>query len=66
MKVKDVALTARQIKAGPDDGLADGQFTAYASVFGNKDSYGDVVVPGAFADDLAAWKDSGQHIPVLG
>lgn len=65
MKVKDVALTARQIKAGPDDGLADGQFTAYASVFGNKDSYGDVVVPGAFAGSLAEWKDSGQHIPVL-
>lgn len=65
MKVKDTALAARQIKAGPDDGLQDGQFSAYASVFGNKDSYGDVVVKGAFAEDLQAWKDSGQNIPLL-
>ena len=65
MKVKDVALAARQIKAGPDDGLEDGQFSAYASVFGNKDSYGDVVLPGAFTDTLAEWKDSGQFIPLL-
>jgi hypothetical protein len=34
------------------------------SVFGNKDSYGDVVMPGAFADSLAAWKASGNPIPV--
>jgi phage head maturation protease len=39
-------------KAGPDDGLEEGQFIAYASVFGNKDSYGDVVMPGAFARTL--------------
>ena len=65
MKVKDTALTARQVKAGPDDGLTEGEFTAYASVFGNKDSYGDVVVKGAFADDLKAWEDSGQNIPLL-
>lgn len=58
-------LTAVQLKAGPDDGLEEGQFTAYASVFGNVDSYGDVVVKGAFADDLAAWKSSGYPIPLL-
>lgn len=65
MKVKDVALDARQIKAGPDDGLGDGVFTAYASVFGNVDSYGDVVVKGAFADDLKEWGESGNPIPLL-
>jgi HK97 family phage prohead protease len=65
VKVKDTALTARQVKAGPDDGLTEGEFTAYASVFGNKDSYGDVVVKGAFADDLKAWEESGQNIPLL-
>ena len=53
------------IKAGPDDGLAEGEFTAYASVFGNKDSYGDVVMPGAFADTLTEWKDSGNVLPLL-
>jgi len=51
-----------QVKA---DGLAEGQFEAYASVFGNVDSYGDVVVKGAFADSLTEWKDSGLPIPLL-
>lgn len=62
MPLKDTPI---QIKAGPDDGLAEGQFSAYASVFGNIDSYGDVVVPGAFADDLKAWEESGNAIPLL-
>lgn len=62
MQLKDMPV---QIKAGPDDDLAEGTFTAYASVFGNKDSYGDVVMPGAFADDLKAWEDSGNPIPLL-
>ena len=54
-----------QIKAGPEDGLSEGQFVAYASVFGNVDSYGDVVVKGAFANDLARWEKSGNTIPLL-
>lgn len=58
------ALTVA-IKAGPADGLAEGEFTAYASVFGNVDSYGDKVMPGAFAADLKAWKSSGNPIPLL-
>lgn len=53
------------VKAGPDEGLEEGQFTAYASVFGNVDSYGDVVVKGAFANDLARWEKSGNPIPLL-
>lgn len=62
MKIKNQPV---KVKAGPDDGLAEGQFQAYASVFGNKDSYGDVVVKGAFADDLKAWEESGSPIPLL-
>jgi len=54
-----------QIKAGPEDGLSEGQFTAYASVFGNVDSYGDVVMPGAFSKDIARWEKSGSYIPLL-
>lgn len=54
-----------KIKAGPDDGLAEGQFTAYASVFGNKDSYGDVVIPGAFAETIAEWAASPNALPLL-
>ena len=62
MRIKNQPV---KIKAGPDDGLAEGQFQAYASVFGNKDSYGDVVVKGAFTDTLADWEKSGAPIPLL-
>lgn len=62
VKMKDTRI---RVKAGPEDGLKDGQFEAYASVFGNKDSYGDVVVPGAFTDTLSGWKDSGNLLPLL-
>lgn len=47
------------------DGLAEGEFTGYASVFGNKDSYGDVVIKGAFANTLAEWTRKGVPIPLL-
>lgn len=62
MKIKDLSV---KIKAGPDDGLDVGQFTAYAAVFGNKDSYGDVLMPGAFDQTLAEWADSDAPIPLL-
>lgn len=62
MKVKDIRF---RVKAGPDDGLKEGEFEAYASVFGNKDSYGDIVMPGAFAESLDEWKESGFPIPLL-
>lgn len=55
-----------QVKAaGTEDGLKEGQFRAVVSVFNNKDSYGDKVIPGAFADDLAAWAAKGDPIPVF-
>jgi len=37
-----------------------GKFSGYGSVFGVKDSYGDIVVPGAFADSLADHKSKGR------
>lgn len=49
-----------------DSATADaGTFEAIVSVFGNVDSMGDVVMPGAFTDTLAEWKSSGDPIPVL-
>lgn len=47
------------------DGLSEGEFYGYASVFNNKDSYGDVVLQGAFTNTLAEWERSGLSIPVL-
>lgn len=51
--------------AGPDDGLTEGHFEGYASVFGNVDTAGDIVEPGAFTNTLAEWKTRGATIPVL-
>lgn len=54
------------IKAvGGQDDLTAGQFSAIVSVFGNVDTYGDVVKAGAFAEDLKAWEQSGDSIPVI-
>jgi uncharacterized protein len=61
VKVKDLPVRVKF----DEDGLEDGQFVGYASVFGNIDSYGDVVMPGAFANTLAEWKASGNSLPVL-
>lgn len=47
------------------DGLAEGEFTGYASVFGNRDSYGDIVIKGAFTNTLAEWERKGVPIPLL-
>lgn len=63
MLTKSVPVT--HVKAGEADGLAEGQFEALVSVVGNKDAYGDVVMPGAFSDTLAEWKSSGNPIPVI-
>ncbi|MEX0297417.1 HK97 family phage prohead protease, partial [Pseudomonas putida] len=37
-----------------------GEFEGYGSVFGVEDSYGDVVVRGAFAASLAKWKEKAR------
>ena len=47
--------------AGQDQGIV----TAYVSVFGNVDSYGDVVMPDAFADDVASFEAGEKSIPVI-
>ncbi|MGW6872906.1 HK97 family phage prohead protease [Streptomyces xanthophaeus] len=63
MRTKD--FTARVKAAGVADGLAEGQFVAVVSVFGNEDSVGDVVRAGAFTETLAQWDAKGDPIPVI-
>lgn len=60
-----VAGTKSVVVKFKTDGLADGEFIGYASVFGNKDSYGDVVIKGAFTNTLAEWERKGVPIPLL-
>lgn len=59
------SFPARVKAVGKAQGLEDGQVRALVSVFGNEDSYGDVVVKGAFAEDLTRWASSGDPIPFI-
>lgn len=49
-------------EAEPQDPLK-GEYEAIVSVFGNVDQVNDRVLPGAFEEDLKAWKESGSPIP---
>lgn len=57
----DVKLKA----VGPETGTDAGQFKAVVSAFGNIDSVGDIVMPGAFSKSLARWEQKGDPIPVV-
>lgn len=50
------------VKAEGED-LEEGIFEAVVAVFGNKDSYGDVIIAGAFAETLNEWAAKGDPIP---
>ncbi len=55
-----------KVKAGPADGLAEGEFIVYPSTFTRTpDAYGDVVAKGAFAETIAEWAASGNVLPGL-
>ena len=53
----DIPLTVKSVSDS-------GEFEGYGSVFGVKDSYSDIIVPGAFAKSLAAWQEKGR-LPAL-
>lgn len=42
-----------------------GRFSGYGAMFGNTDSYGDVIERGAFAESLKEWKQRGKLPPML-
>lgn len=58
---REVRSYALQIKATGDDGTVEG----YGSVFGERDSYDDVIAPGAFKGSLAAHKTAGTMPAML-
>lgn len=59
MTVKSVEF---RVKAAE---LEEGVISGYASVFGNVDSYGDIVVKGAFSRFLSEARVKGKVIPVF-
>lgn len=63
MKIKSVPVT---FKAGPEDGLKDGEFLVYPSTFIREpDSWGDIVAKGAFARGIAERKEKAIALPGL-
>lgn len=63
MQFKDAKVS---FKAGPEEGLEEGEFFVYPSTFIREpDAYGDVVAKGAFAESIKEWADSGNVLPGL-
>lgn len=59
-------LRTKAIEAKFDASAAnDGTFSGYGSIFGNVDTYGEIVAPGAFQRSLKELKTSGRSVPVL-
>lgn len=55
-----------EVKLAADDVDADtGTFSGYGAVFGNVDSYGDVIERGAFKRSLEEWKSREKLPPML-
>lgn len=55
---KQIAFKAENVKE-------DGTFTGYGSIFGNVDSYREIVAPGAFKSSIARIKENSEVLPVL-
>jgi HK97 family phage prohead protease len=62
VKVKSCPVSIKA--AGTQDGLEDGEFEAIVAAY-NVDAVGDKILPGAFEETLAEWKQRGDPIPVL-
>jgi len=58
MKTKDFALQVKDLSE-------DGTFEGYGSIFGNVDSYGEKVMPGAFAESLTRHQREGSNVLML-
>lgn len=65
MKHKHAQLQHKQFAFKAQAVNDDGTFSGYGSVFGNLDSYREIVAPGAFADSLKSIKESGDPLPAL-
>jgi Escherichia/Staphylococcus phage prohead protease len=64
MTKETMTLPASEVRFAADD--EKGEFAGYASVFGEPDSYGDTIKPGAFKKTLAARGKAGQPAMLWG
>lgn len=56
-------IKADEVKDGVDDGRM--RFEGYLACFNNVDSYGDVILKGAFEKTIKSFEESGRFCPVL-
>ena len=54
-----------EVKFAEDDKAPPGAFEGYGAVFGNIDSQGDVIGPGAFAKSLLERERAGRGLPPM-
>lgn len=65
MMRKDRAVKVRDFDLSVKAAGAEGRFTGHGSVFGEVDSYGEVVAPGAFTESLGEIAAKNRKVPVL-
>lgn len=63
--MQTLTCNLRELKFAADDGAQAMSFTGYGAVFGNVDSYGDVIEAGAFSKFLADVKSGNQPWPAM-
>lgn len=63
--MQNLTCNLRELKFAADDGAQAMSFTGYGAVFGNVDSYGDVIEAGAFSKFLADVKAGNQPWPAM-
>ena len=63
--MQNLTCNLRELKFAADEGAQAMSFTGYGAVFGNVDSYGDVIEPGAFSKFLADVKAGNQPWPAM-
>lgn len=64
--MQHLACSLMEIKlAPPASGVDTMSFSGYGAAFGNVDSYGDVIAPGAFANYLSDMKNGKQPWPAM-
>ena len=63
--MQNLTCTLRELKFAADEGAQAMSFTGYGAVFGNVDSYGDVIEAGAFSKFLADVKAGNQPWPAM-
>jgi HK97 family phage prohead protease len=64
MLIQRLNCTLNEIKLAPSD-AGTMEFSGYGAVFGNIDSYGDVIEPGAFSKFLSDVKSGVQRWPAM-